>query len=582
MTFNACAAQLLERMAAAMELLGENRFKVIAYQKAARVIGELTEDLSERKDVGSLTAIEGIGKGLAEKLVELIDTGRVAEIEATLQKVPAGVLAMLEIPGLGPKTAAMLWHEAGITTLEELEKRLGDGSLVDLPRMGQKTVEKIAKAVAFAKRSGGRVRIGQAMAVAEQFVARMRGVAGVVRCDCAGSLRRGQETIGDVDILASCARPEVEAEAIGRAFREAPGVREVLAAGATKSSVRTESGLQVDLRVVPDDRYGAAMMYFTGSKAHNVAMRERAIKRGMTLNEYGLWEQGADYEKQSPVACADEAEIYRALGLEEVAPELREDHGEIAAAEAGSLPELIELADIRAELHAHTTASDGVWSIEQLAQAAKSRGFHTVAVTDHSVSSTIANGLSAARLEKHIEAVREAGGRIRGIAVLAGSEVDILPDGSLDYPDSLLKELDIVVASPHASLTQESGAATARLLRALEHPLVHILGHPTGRLINRREGLTPRMSELFKAAAACGTAMEINANDYRLDLRDSHARAAIEAGVRLAINTDAHGPGDLDQLRFGVLTARRAWARKEDVINCMAAQELKKWLKRKR
>lgn len=582
MSVNAEAARLFDRMAAAMELLGENRFKVIAYQKASRILGELTRDLSELKDEASLTAIPGIGKGLAEKILEFTSTGRVEEIDRTLAKVPPGVLKMLEIPGLGPKTAGMLWKEAGVTGVEELEKRIGDGSLVDLPRMGQKTVDKIAKAIAFTKVGGGRVRIGQAMETAEAFVERMRGVRGVTRCDYAGSLRRGQETIGDVDILVACKHPDKEAHAIGLAFRQTRGVSEVLAAGATKSSVRTTGSLQVDLRVVEDDRYGAALMYFTGSKAHNVTLRERAIKKGLTLNEYGLWKEGADTEKDKPVACLHEQDIYKALKLHFVPPELREERGELDAAVSDGLPVLIELSDIRAELHAHTTASDGLWSIEELASAAKARGFHTVAVTDHSASSTIANGLSAERLEKHIHAIRAAAKKIKGITILAGSEVDILPDGRLDYPDSLLKELDIVVASPHASLTQDSGKATARLLRAVEHPLVHILGHPTGRLVNRREGLSPRMSELFKAAAASGTAMEINANDYRLDLRDTHARAAVEAGVVLAINTDAHGPADLDQLRYGVLTARRAWVEKKHVVNCMTAQALGAWLKRKR
>jgi DNA polymerase (family X) len=359
-----------------------------------------------------------------------------------------------------------------------------------------------------------------------------------------------------------------------------PPVSEVLGHGPTKSSVRVSDGrrgLQVDLRIVPPESYGAALLYFTGSKEHNIELRERAIKRAMKLNEYGLF-RVSDGEKM--VAGRTEEEVYAALGLDWIPPELREARNEIHLAEKHELPKLIELGDIKTELHAHTVASDGLWTIRELVETALSRGFHSLAVTDHSKSQVIANGLSEDRLEQHIADVRAVAKEFQGrIAVYTGAEVDILADGSLDYPNSLLKELDVVVASPHAALSQDSAKATHRLLKAIEHPYVAILGHPTGRLILRREGLSPDMRQLFAAAAERGVAMELNANSYRLDLRDVHCRAAIEAGVKLAINTDAHGPADLDQLAYGVLTARRGGVTKEDVINCWSRDELAKWIK---
>ena len=334
--------------------------------------------------------------------------------------------------------------------------------------------------------------------------------------------------------------------------------------------------MQVDLRVVPEESYGAALMYFTGSKEHNVRLRERAISMGMKLNEWGLTKQ----DSEKVVAGKSEEDVYKALKLPWIPPELREERGEIALAEKDELPNLVELKDIKAELHTHTTASDGTWTIEQLATAAAERGFHTVAITDHSKGQVQANGLSNERLEKHIKAIRKVADKLKDkITVLAGSEVDILADGNLDYPDSLLKELDVVVASPHAALSQDPDKCTKRLLKAIDNPYVTVMGHPTGRLIGRREGLSPDMGALFKAAAQRGIAMEINANHWRLDLRDTHARAAIAAGVKLSINTDAHGQADLDQLQFGILTARRAGATKNDIINCMSKTAIVKWLK---
>ncbi len=573
---NAKLSRVFQQMADVLEILGANRFKVIAFQKAARVLGELTVDVAQMDDA-QVREIDGIGKGMADRIHEFVSTGKLTEFADLADDVPAGVVKMLDIPGLGPKTVSLLWREAGLTDLEQLTKALDTGELEKLPGFGKKKIENIRKNLAFAKQAGKRAKIGNAMPLALWFVQQLSDLKQVKSVTYAGSLRRGKETIGDLDLLVA-AKPG-DAQAISDVFVGLGPVADVIAKGETKTSVRTDETagkMQVDLRIVPVESYGAALMYFTGSKEHNVRLRERAISIGMKLSEWGLFKQDSD----TVVAGKSEEEVFKALKLAWVPPELREDRGEVALAENDDLPTLIELSDIKAELHAHTTASDGKWTIRQLVEAALRRGFHTVAITDHSKGQVQANGLTEERLEKHILTVRQVAEEMKGeIVVLAGSEVDILTDGRLDYPDSLLKELDIVVASPHAALSQEPDKCTARFLKAIENPYVTIMGHLTGRLIGRREGLSPDMGVLLQAAAERGIAMEINANHWRLDLRDTHARAAIAAGVKLAINTDAHGPADLDQLQYGVLTARRAGVTKNDVVNCMTKAALARWLK---
>jgi DNA polymerase (family 10) len=471
--------------------------------------------------------------------------------------------------------------------------------------MGEKAVAKIKASLAFAKQSTGRLWLGRAHAVAGEFVARLAAHPAVAQVSEAGSLRRGRDTVGDIDILAALRRGhEHEAGAVGELFRTTPGVSEVLAAGESKSSVRVSlahnlgrwkpqadgdgagdgPSVQVDLRVMPPDRWGSGLLYFTGSKDHNIRLRERAQARGMTLNEWGLFQDDGGKEPPQarglePLAAGTEEAIYERLGLPWIPPEVREDRGEL---EHRGPWRLVEVEDIRAELHAHTTASDGLLSIDELAQEAKRRGFHSIAVTDHSQSSAQANGLKPDRLRRHVEAVREAGARIKGITILAGSEVDIHADGRLDYEDDLLAELDIVVASPHSALTQEPKAATERLVRAVSHPLVHILGHPTGRLINRRPGMSPDMERIAAAAKAHGTALEVNAHWMRLDLRDVHVRVAVEAGCDVAINCDVHVREDYDNLPFGVATARRGWLTPARCVNTWSAKTLAAWLKKKR
>ena len=590
MSVNAEIARLLEETAAMMEILGKNRFRVAALERASRIIAGLPDDLSTRaQDRAALTAVDGIGEKIADKIQEFVATGRIAEHAEYAERLPAGLIDLLKVPGLGPKTIGVLWREKGITGAEDLRRIIEDGSILDLPRMGPKTVENIKRALEFTERSGERTPLGLALPIAERIVRALEATGAASRVAWAGSLRRGRDTVGDIDILAAAA----DTDAISETFRTSPGVEEVLAAGATKSSVRLRLTqepqsrlIQVDLRVVPDGAFGAALLYFTGSKDHNVSLRERARARSLTLNEYGLFpEDNEPTPPQSrgvePLAAATEEAIYRALDLPFIPPEIREDRGELDLA-PDNAPPLIEQADIRAELHAHTTASDGALSIEDLAREAKRCGFHTLAVTDHSKSQTVANGLSAERLREHVAAIHRANTRIKGVTILAGAEVDIHADGSLDYDDDTLGLLDIVVASPHWALTQKPAQATARLLRAIEHPLVDIIGHPTGRLIAKREGLSPDITELAHAAAEHDTALEINAHWRRLDLRDAHVRAALKAGALIAIDCDVHHPEDFDNLRYGVMTARRGWLTADRCVNAWSARRLHTWLRSRR
>lgn len=574
-------AAVFEDMTRLGEILGIDRFKAISFGRAARVLEDLPRDVSTLSEK-ELIAVDGIGKGTATRIREFLDTGRIADHDEMLEQVPTGVVKLLRVQGLGPKTVSLLWKQGGIESPEQLLKQIeaGGEELKKIRGLGDKKLQQIAEGLHFIESVRGRVRLGTAMPLAEILVGRVRELPGVQRADYAGSLRRGRETIGDLDILA--AAEATDAAQITKKFAELPGVTRVLTRGEHKASVMMgeeeagdEGGVQVDLRVVEPGQYGAGMMYFTGSKDHNIQLRERAIGQGMKLSEHGL-------TRGDKLVTGDTEEaVYRALGLAWIPPELREAQGEIAMAEGDPprLPELIQLGDVKAELHAHTDASDGSWSIRELALAAAERGYHTLAVTDHSKSSIQANGLSPERLEKHIAHIREVAGELKDtIRILAGSEVDILADGRLDYDDSLLAQLDLVVASPHAPLRQSAKDATKRLIRAIENPYVTILGHATGRIINSREGLTPDMDAVCRAAADRGIALEINANHYRLDLRDTHARLALSHGCQLAINTDAHGGADLDQLRFGVLTARRAGATKADVVNCLTQKQLAKWI----
>ena len=584
MSSNEDIGAIFEEMATLLELTGANGFRVNAHTKVARVVEGLSSDLAEvargQQAMAELQKIDGIGKSSAEKIVAFVGTGTVPELDELRAEVPDGLRTVMRVPGLGPKTVRRLWQEASVESLADLEAALGDGRLEALPRMGPKTLDNIRASIDFMKSAGDRRRLGVALPLAERVVAVMEAVPGMRRVAWAGSLRRGQETIGDVDILVSTDDPD----AASVAFREQSGVSRVLVAGETKSSVRLEEGIQVDLRVVPEEVWGATLLYFTGSKDHNVALRERAIARGLRLNEYGLFPEDDEATPPqqrgiAPVAASTEAEIYEALELPWIPPELRVDRDEFDRA----IPDdLVTVESIRAELHSHTTASDGKLSIDELAAAAMAAGREVLAITDHSRSSAQANGLDVDRLRRHADAIREADARIDGIRLLAGSEVDIHADGSLDYEDDVLASLDVVVASPHASLRQEPAVATARLCAAARHPLVSIIGHPTGRIIGSRKGLEPDIEAVIAAAIEGGTALEINSNPLRLDLRDIHVRAAVDAGCLISINTDAHRGEHLEFIRYGVLTGRRGRLGVEGCINAWAPERLLEWLGRGR
>jgi DNA polymerase (family 10) len=573
---NADIARLFSEMADALELLGENAFRVNALRKVARTAEDAAEDLASlaRTDVKALEAIPGIGASSARKIVEFATSGRMPEHAELLAKLPEGLMAVLRVPGLGPKTVKLLWEQGGVTDLATLKSKLESGALEGLPRMGAKTLQNIRENLAFLETAGARTRLGDALPVAETMVAALAALPGVIEAAFAGSLRRGKETIGDIDLLVATKSPKP----VMQAFTSRPDVAKVLSHGETKSSVRLNSGLQVDLRAVDPAAWGAALLYFTGSKEHNVLLRERAQQRQMRLNEYGLFPDDEHPEPPQdrgvkPVAATTEHAIYKALDVPLLPPELREARQGLAAPPAG----LIEITDIRRELHCHTTASDGFCSIEEMIGEAKRRGFDCIAITDHSRSSAQANGLSVERLLEHAQAVRAAGQRVGGIHALAGSEVDILADGRLDYPDEILQKLDWVVASPHTALKQEPAAATERLLAAVTNPFVHVIGHPSGRILGGRPGLEPDWAALFKAAAKAQVAMEINANPHRLDLRDQLVHAAVAAGCLISINTDAHALDNLDLLRFGVTTGRRGGLTADRCVNAWPWKRFDAW-----
>lgn len=604
MALNAAIAQRLEEMARMIEVLGEDQFRAISHSRAARNIEALPFDIATiAGDKKKLTEIEGIGPKIADKVMEFAATGVMKEHAELRSKVPAGLLQMMTIPGLGPKSVRAIWQTLNVTDLAGLKKAIEDGTILTVPRMGAKAAEKIKQAMAFAAEGQTRLWLGQAAPLAERIIENLKAKLGkkIKKIDYAGSLRRGKDTIGDIDIL--IATPD--AGAAVEAFKLMPGVAAVLASGESRASVRIRTSVdlarwgdaesagptvQADLRVIPEASWGAALMYFTGSKEHNIRLRQRSLDMGLTLSDYGLFpddkEETPPHQRGiKPVVSKTEEEIYAKLGLPYMPPEIREDRGELELKET---PRLVEVGDIKAELHAHTTASDGSYSIEELAARAKERGFHTIAVTDHSQSSVIANGLKPDRLLLHIEAIRKAQEKFVNksgkpeITILAGSEVDILADGSLDYADDLLKKLDIVIASPHAALSQDGPTATKRLLKAIKHKYVHILGHPTGRLINQRAGLDPDMAKLIGAAVECNVALEINAHWMRLDLRDTHVRAAVNAGALIAIDCDVHTPDDYENLRFGVVTGRRGWLTPEKCVNTWEGKRLHAWLKAKR
>ena len=563
-------AQIFERIADCLEFKGESTFRQIAYRRAARALTDLPEDIEEVCTRGDLKSVPGIGSGMAEKIEEYLKTGAIKRYEEASRGVPDQLVAMMRIQGLGPKTLKLLHDALGITTVDQLEAAAREGKLNNLPGMGEKKSENILRGIELFRASSERMLLGVALPLVESIIEKLRGKVDVAQCLPAGSLRRMKETVGDIDILATGAN----GKKIIDAFAKLPHVSHVLAKGETKGSIITGEGLQVDLRVVPDESYGAALQYFTGSKEHNVHLREIARKKKLKVNEYGV------FKGDKSIAGKTEEGVYEALGMEWIPPLLRENRGEIEAAQQRKLPRLIALEDIRGDLHAHSNWSDGKVTIEEMVLAAKEMGYEYIAISDHSVSTTIAGGLTAERLCRQIEEIEKLRKKIKGIAILAATEMDIKPDGALDFPDDLLEKLDIVVASIHSAFKQERKKITSRVLGALENPHVDIIAHPTGRLISGRDPIDIDLEAVMKMAAETGTALEVNSQPERLDLNDVACRRAAELGVGLVVSTDAHTPAQLNSMRFGVATAQRAWATKENVINTRGLKGLRTWLER--
>jgi DNA polymerase (family 10) len=567
---NKAVARTLLEIADLLELKGENAFKIRAYRNAADIVSHAPEQVSSLDEAG-LRGWDGIGKDLAGRIREIAMTGDCGIRRELLTEFPATLLEVLRLQGVGPKTVAVLYKELHIKSLEDLAAAAKAGRIRAIKGMGGKKEQLILQAIEERQRFAGRHLLSRATEMAEAIVAYLKEHAPSAEIATVGSVRRGTETSGDLDILANGADT-----ALADALTRFPLVERVLANGGTKASVLLRGGFQADLRIVAAHQRGAALQYFTGSKAHNIALRDRALERGWKLNEYGLF----DLEDRAFASDSEEA-IYQALGLQYIEPELREHRGEIAAAATGSLPRLIVASDLRGDLHMHTTESDGRESLETMVAAARAKGLEYIAITDHSKSLTMANGLDETRALAHAERIRAYSKTLKGFTVLAGIECDILADGSMDLSDDCLAALDIVVASIHSAIAQGEAEMTARVIKAIEHPSVDIIGHLTARMLLRREGSRVNVERVIDAARANGVALEINSQPHRLDLCDSHARLARDRGVKLVIDSDAHEIPALGYTRWGVLTARRAWVTKEDVINTLPLQDFKKQLRRR-
>ncbi len=565
-------AQLLAETADLLEIGAGDPFRIRSYRRAAEAVETTTIQLSTiAGDPKKLQEIPGIGKGMAANIQEIERAGTLPLREELLLKYKPTMLELLRLPGMGPKTVALLWDALQIGSVEELEAAIAAGRLAGLPRFGDKLVEKLRKGIEDYKQNSGRFLIDDAEIAAEKLIAYLLELPGFTTILPAGSLRRGRDTVGDLDILATgpgCAEDKVSA-AVEHAANYPPAAT-MLAKGQNKVSFRLRSGLQVDVRLLPEGSYGAALQYFTGSKMHNVSVRQRALKRGYTLSEYAL----ARVDDGSFVAGATEEEIYAALGLDWIPPELRENNGEIEAAEAHRLPILIEEADIRGDVHMHTHATDGKNSILEMAEAGIARGYEYIAITDHSKNLAMTNGLDDKRALEHVKRIREVDAELEGkIRVFPGIEVDILGDGALDLSDEVLAQMDVVIASVHTLFNQPEQQMTERVLRAIENPYVRILGHPTGRLLLRREPFQMDLTAVLRRAAVLGVAVEHNAFPDRLDLCDRDLRLAKEMGCRIAINTDSHHTSHLTKMRYGIRQLRRAWLSKQDVLNTLPARK---------
>lgn len=582
---NKQVAAVFREIADLMEILGEEASKAAAYRRAAHSLEGLPEEVGDLRAAGRLQEIPGVGPALARKIEEILDTGTCAARERLRAAVPPGVLDLLDVPGVGPKTAGALHRALGIAGLDDLERAIRSGALGAVPGLGEKKVAAIRAGLRQVREAGRRHLTGALLPLAEVVAARAARLPGVRAAAVAGSLRRRRETAGDIDIVLSADPPVLAASALPGL----PGVTRVVSAGESRVSLLLEGTVQVDFLVVEPRSFASALVHFTGSAAHNVRLRQRAHRFGYRLNEYGLYplEDGGaagaagSAEAPAPVFPASEEELYARLGLAWMPPELREDAGEVEAAEAGRLPALVGPGDVRGDLHLHTNWSDGADTLREMALAARARGYAYIAVSDHSRSLAVARGLSVERLREQGEAVAELNRELAPFRILRSAEVDILKDGSLDYPDEVLAELDLVTASVHTAFHMGREAMTARLVAAIRNPHVDVVGHLTGRLIGRRPGYEVDLEAVLDAAAACGTALELNASPDRLDLTDRSARRARERGVKVVVNTDAHSVEGLGDMPLGVATARRGWLEAADVLNTLPLPDLLEWLRRR-
>ena len=563
-------AEIFDKMASAFEFFGNpgDGFKIRAYKNAALALVEVSEPLERLVKEGRVREISGIGQGIAQKIEEYVTTGHVKEFEALQKQIPKEFFKLIEIPSLGPKKVRALYLTLGVETIDQLKKVLEEDKVKALPGFGAKSAQNILEGIGLQQENKGRHLIGEVYLTVTALLKTLRAHPAVDQAEVAGSFRRAEETVGDIDLLVTAKDANTIPE-IMRHFVTLPGVVKILGEGATKSSVITKEALQIDLRVVAPELFGSALQYFTGSKRHNVHLRSLAKARGYKLSEYGF------FKGEELVASKAEEECYRSIGMQYVPPELRTDTGEIEAAEKGTIPQLIELSDIRGDLHTHSTWTDGNNTIEEMAASAQERGYEYIALTDHSPSLRVANGLTEAQLKEKRREIDELQDRFK-VNILFGTEVDILPDGSIDYPDEILRQFDIVVASVHSRFNQDN---TARIIAAMENPQVHIIGHPSGRLINQRAPYSINYEKIFKRAIETGTVLEINAQYRRLDLQDIYIRQAKEFGCLFSIDSDAHTTDSLGLMELGIRWARRGWIEKKNVVNTLTLAQLKKTLK---
>lgn len=567
-------AALFTQIADLLEYRADNPFRIRAYRRAAQHLERFSGDLAALAREGRLKELSGVGTDLAEKITEYLSTGKIAALDRLRQVVPLGVLPLLEVPGVGPKSAKALTERLGITSIDQLEQAVKRHRVASLPGFGAQKEHNILKGIQIVRQGRARMHLGIAVPLAQELVTFLQHLPDVTRVSTAGSLRRMRETIGDLDLLAAAARPSRVIEAL---CRSSFCVR-VLGSGLTKSSILTADGVQVDLRVVSPDSFGAALQYFTGSKEHNVRLRELAIRRGLKINEYGVFR----VKTGRRLAGREEADVYRTLGLPWIPPELREDRGELEAAHAGTLPQLVEAKDVRGDFHIHTTWSDGSDSLEDMAKAGQARGYAYLAICDHSPSLKIAHGMSVKRLRQQMAKIRALNRRFTRFRLLMGAEVDILADGSMDYPDAVLKDLDVVIGSIHSGFTQREATLTRRIVTAMRNPYVNLIAHPTGRLMGQREPYAVDLEAVYRAAVETSTALELNAYPKRLDLSDTAAHRAKDLGVMLAISTDSHYLDQLNHIAFGLGIARRAWVEPRQLLNCASLTQLLAWVARKR